>query len=42
MNIFKDIFPMRSVKQWDQLPKDVVQSPSLVVMQLDKALSSLV
>jgi len=42
MNIFRDIFPIRTVKQWDWLPRDVVLSPSLVITQPDKGLSNLV
>ncbi|KAK4824134.1 hypothetical protein QYF61_010757 [Mycteria americana] len=44
LDIRGNLFPMKTVKHWKRLPREVVQSPSLEVFktQLDEALSNLV
>ncbi|KFV81436.1 hypothetical protein N308_09741, partial [Struthio camelus australis] len=44
LDVRKNLFPLRTVRWWSQLPSEAVQAPSLEVFQtqLDKALSSLV
>ncbi|KFV82324.1 hypothetical protein N308_00503, partial [Struthio camelus australis] len=44
LDIRKNFFPMRTVKQWKRLPREVVQSPSMegFKTQLEKALNNLV
>lgn len=44
LNTRENLFPMRTVKQWNRLPTDLVQSLSLedFKTQLDKALGNLV
>lgn len=41
LDIRGSLFPMKTVKRWKRLPKEVVQSPTLEVFktQLDEALS---
>lgn len=44
LDIRKNLFPMRAVKQWNRFPTDLVQSLSSedFKTQLDKALDNLV
>ena len=44
MDIRKKFFPMRVVRQWNRLPRDVVDAPSLEVfkVRLGGALSKLI
>ncbi|KFQ61064.1 hypothetical protein N334_13409, partial [Pelecanus crispus] len=44
LDIRKKFFPMRVVKHWNRLPKEVVEAPSLATLKvrLDGALSTLI
>ena len=33
LNIMKHLFPVRVIKQWDRLPREVVDSPTLEMFQ---------